>query len=133
MGCESCKIVVKNALQELKIVTLHVELGEADIKGTLSEKKRNKFNSVIKKAGLELLDNKSGILLEKIKIIILDYVNNNSEKLPVNFSVYLSKKLNREYSYLSSYFSSLQASTIEHYLISLKIEKVKEFIFVMKK
>jgi AraC-like DNA-binding protein len=128
MGCESCKIIVRNALQNLKIQTVHVELGEADIKGRLSEKKKFRFNLVIKKAGLELLDNRKGVLLEKIKVIIIEYVNNNSEKLPINFSDYLSKKLNREYSYLSNYFSALQASTIEQYLISLKIERVKELI-----
>jgi AraC-like DNA-binding protein len=128
MACESCKVVVKEALQKLKVQPVKVELGEAEVKKRLSEKKKNEFNAAIKKAGLELLDNKKGILLEKIKVIIIDYVNNSSEKLPVNFSLYLSKKLNREYSYLSNYFSAMQASTIEQYLISLKIEKVKELI-----
>jgi AraC-like DNA-binding protein len=128
MACESCKIVVKEALQKLKIQPVKVELGEAEVKNNLTEKKKTEFNAAIKKAGLELMDNKKGILLEKIKIIIIDYVNNSSEKLPVNFSIYLSKKLHREYSYLSSYFSAMQATTIEQYLISLKIEKVKELI-----
>jgi AraC-like DNA-binding protein len=128
MGCESCKVVVKEVLHKLKVKVTAIELGEADIQGQISEKKKTQFNAAIKKAGLELIDNKKGILLEKIKAIIIDYVNNPSEKQPINFSAYLSKKLNLDYSYLSNYFSGMQATTIEQYHIALRTEKVKELI-----
>lgn len=128
MACESCKVVVKETLQKLKVEPVHVELGEAEVKGKLSEDKKKKFNAEIKKVGLELLENSKGILLEKIKISIIEYVNNTHERSKLKFSVYLSKKLHHEYSYLSSYFSAMQATTIEQYMISLRTEKVKEMI-----
>jgi YesN/AraC family two-component response regulator len=128
MACESCKVVVKESLQKLKVQPIKVELGEAEVKGKLSEKKKKQFNDAIKKVGLELMENSKGILTEKIKMAIIEYVNHPEGKTHVNFSVYLSKKLHHEYSYLSSYFSSMQATTIEQYMIALKTEKVKEMI-----
>ena len=128
MACESCKVVVKETLIKLKVQPVHVELGEAEVKGKISVQKKIQFNAAIKKVGLELLENSKGILLEKIKISIIEYVNNAHEKSNIKFSVYLSKKLHHEYSYLSSYFSAMQATTIEQFIISLRTEKVKEMI-----
>lgn len=127
MACESCKIVVKEELEKLGLHPKKVELGEAEIKEKLSVEKEKKFNNAIKKAGLEVIHNKEGILLEKIKKEIIDYVYKD-EKQPGNFSRYLSKKLNYSYAYLSTFFSSMQATTIEQYMIALKIERAKELL-----
>ena len=128
MACESCKILVKEELEKLGVQPKSVELGEVETKKELSAEKQKKFNAAIKKAGLEVVENKEGILLEKIKKEILNYAFHSDEKMPKNFSSYLSKKLNYSYSYLASFFSSMEAKTIEQYIISLKIEKAKEII-----
>ena len=78
--------------------------------------------------GLELLEKKDGILIEKIRQIILDYVYKSDEKPDVNFSTILSKELNMSYSYLANFFSEIEATTIEQYIIALKIERIKELI-----
>ena len=67
MACESCKVVVKNALEELNIIPLKVELGEIETKGDVTDNQKKKLNSLIKKAGLELLEKKQGVLIEKIR------------------------------------------------------------------
>ena len=82
----------------------------------------------IKIAGLELLDKKNGVLIEKIRTVMIDYVYNSDEKPMKNFSVILSEKLNHSYGYLANFFSEVEATTIEQYLISLKIERIKELI-----
>ncbi len=128
MGCESCKVVVREALQKLRVVAVKVELGEADIKGTITDQKKKKFDAAINRAGLALLNNKKGILLEKIKAVIIEYVNDSTERPAIKFSAYLTKKLHFGYPYLSAYFSDMQSTTIEKYLISLKTEKIKELI-----
>ena len=128
MACESCKIVVKEELEKLGLHPTKVELGEADVKEKISDEKQKKFNNAIKKAGLEVIHNKEGILLEKIKKEIIEYVHDKEEKRPGNFSKYLSKKLNYSYTYLSAFFSTIQATTIEQYIIALKIERAKELI-----
>jgi len=127
MACESCKVLVKEELEKLGAHPLKVELGEADIKEKLSQKKQVQFNVAIKKAGLELVKSKEGVLADQIKALIAEYVNNSS-RIKSNLSDYLSKKLHADYAYISTYFSAMQANTIEQYTIALKIEKVKEML-----
>jgi AraC-like DNA-binding protein len=127
MACESCKVVVKEELEELGVKPVRVELGEAEIKGQLSEKKKKQFDAAIKKAGLELVLSKEGVLVDKIKEAIAGYIKDR-KNIRINLSNYISKKLNYDYPYISSYFSAMQASTIEQYAIALKIEKVKEML-----
>lgn len=127
MACESCKVLVKEELEKMGKHPIKVELGEAEVKEKLSEKEQKEFACEIKKAGLELVKSKEGVLVDQIKAIIGEYVDNNSN-IKNNLSDYLSKKLNYDYTYLSSYFSAMQANTIEQFAISLKIEKVKEML-----
>lgn len=128
MACESCKVVVREALEELEIPTVKVELGEIVTKVDVSDEEKLALNKKIKKVGLELLEKKDGILIEKIRQIILDYVYKSDEKPDVNFSTILSKELNMSYSYLANFFSEIEATTIEQYIIALKIERIKELI-----
>ena len=128
MACESCKVVVKEALEELDIPTVKVELGEIETTKDISADEKKKLNNKIKKVGLELLEKKQGILIEKIRKVMIDYVYKSNEKPNVKFSVLLSEELNLSYSYLANFFSEVEATTIEQYIIALKIERIKELI-----
>lgn len=128
MACESCKIIVKESLEELGISPVKVELGEIETKEDVSDETKKKLNSKIKKVGLELLEKKQGALIEKIRKIMIDYVYKSDEKPNVKFSVLLSKELNHSYNYLANSFSEVEATTIEQYIIALKIERIKELI-----
>lgn len=127
MACESCKVLVKDELEKIHIKPLKVELGEVEVKNKISEQKLKNFASGIKKGGLEITKNKEGILIDKMKQVIQDFIK-NKKSIRSNLSDYMSKKLNYDYTYLSGYFSSMQASTIEQYYIGLKIEKAKELL-----
>lgn len=128
MACESCKFVVQKALDELDISVLKIELGEIETKSDVTDEEKSKLNTKIRKVGLELLENKQGVLIEKIRKVIVDYVYKTEEKPTVKFSVFLSRELNHNYTYLSNFFSEVEATTIEQYLISLRIERIKELI-----
>ena len=128
MACESCKVVVKNALEELDISPVKVELGEIETKEDISDDDKKKLNSKIKKAGLELLEKKQGVLIEKIRKVMIDYVYKSDDKPNIKFSVLLSQELNHSYTYLSNFFSEVEATTIEQFIIALKIERIKELI-----
>lgn len=128
MACESCKIVVKEALEELDITPVKVELGEIETKQDVSNEEKKELNSKIKKAGLELLEKKQGVLIEKIRQVAIDYVYKSDKKPNLKFSVLLSKELNHSYAYLANFFAEVEASTIEQFVISLKIERIKELI-----
>lgn len=128
MACESCKIYVKTILDELNITVNYVELGEVDTIENLSNSEQNTLNKKLQKAGLELMQDKQGVLIEKIKQEMINYVYSSEEKSPLKFSMLLSQNLHYSYSYLASFFSEIEDTTIEQYLISLKIERIKELI-----
>jgi AraC-like DNA-binding protein len=128
MACESCKVVVRETLQELDILPLKVELGEIETKENISDADKKELNRRIKKVGLELLEKKQGVLIEKIRKVMIDHVYKSDEKPKIKFSALLSKELNYDYTYLANFFSEVEATTIEQFIISLKIERIKELI-----
>ena len=67
-------------------------------------------------------------MIEEIRKVIVDYVYKSDDKPNVKFSVLLSEKLNHDYGYLANFFSEVEATTIEQYLIALKVERIKELI-----
>lgn len=128
MACESCKIVVKEALEELDIVPTRIELGEIETKRDVSDTEKKELNKKIKRAGLELLEKRQGVLIEKIRKVAINYVYKSDEKPTIKFSVLLSEELNHSYTYLANFFSEVEATTIEQFIIALKIERIKELI-----
>jgi AraC-like DNA-binding protein len=128
MACESCKIVVKEALKDLDISPVKVELGEIETKDALSDEEKKLLNKKIKTAGLELLEKKQGVLIEKIRKVIIDYVYKSDEKPNIKFSTLLSEQLGHNYNYLANFFSEVEATTIEQFILALKIERIKELI-----
>lgn len=128
MACESCKIFVKDTLEDLGVLHVKVELGEIETVEDVTDDEKKKLNSTIKKAGMELLEKKQGVLIEKIRKVMVDYVANLNKEQKIKFSDLLSKELNHSYTYLSNFFSEVEATTIEQYIIALKIERIKELI-----
>jgi len=129
MACESCKIFVKEELEKMGFSTVRVELGIAEIKKTMAQKQQAQFASNIKKAGLELVKSKDDVLVDHIKSAIAEYIDNSS-RIKINLSDHLSRKLNYDYGYISSYFSAMQNTTVEQFMITLKIEKIKELLML---
>jgi AraC-like DNA-binding protein len=82
----------------------------------------------LKKYGLELMDDKRSILVEKIKTVIIELVHYTDEQIKINLSDYLSEKLNHDYTYLANLFSEVKGTTIEQFYLAHKIEKVKELL-----
>lgn len=127
MVCPRCVMAVENVLDEMKISPIEVRLGEVLITDELTENQENDFKSKIEKLGFELLDDKNSAIINQIKTIIIEQIQNSSEE-NLNLSELLSKKLNKEYSQLSKLFSSTTGITIEQFAILQKIEKVKELL-----
>jgi len=128
MVCIRCKMVVKAELAKLGLHYNTVELGEADIKESITPEQHDLFKAGLLKFGLELMDDKKSMLIEKIKNVIIELVHYSEEPLTINFSVYLSQKLHYDYTYLANLFSEVQGTTIEKFLIIHKIERVKELL-----
>jgi AraC-like DNA-binding protein len=105
-----------------------VDLGEAEILETISVVQHDQFRDALLKSGLELMDDKKSMLIEKIKNAIVELVHYSQEPLTIKFSEFLSQKLNHDYTYLANLFSDVQGTTIEKFFISHKIERVKELL-----
>jgi AraC-like DNA-binding protein len=123
-----CKMAVKAALKGLGLHFILVDLGEVDIMENISSEQRGQLKVLLLESGLELMDDKRAVLIEKIKNAIVEMVHHNDELIKVNFSEYLSEKLNHDYTYLANLFSEVQGTTIEQFIISHKIERIKELI-----
>ena len=123
-----CKMVVKEELKKLGIHFIVVDLGEVEIMESISLEQRELLKIGLMEAGLELMDDKRALLIETIKNAIIEMVHYTDEPLKINFSDYLSEKLKHDYTYLANLFSEVQGTTIEHYIINHKIERIKELI-----
>lgn len=128
MVCIRCKMVVKEELKKLGLHYTSVELGEAEIVEDISVEQHDQFRAALLKSGLELMDDKKSILIQKIKNVIIELVHYSEEPLTINFSDHLSQKLNHNYTYMANLFSEVQGTTIEQFIISHKIERVKELL-----
>lgn len=121
-------MIVKSELEKLGLHFKTINLGEVEITDELSEENMNLLNFNLKKSGLGILEDKKGILVEKIKNTIIELVHYSEEQIKTNLSDYLSQKLNYDYTYLANMFSEHQGITIEHFFLNHKIERVKELL-----
>jgi AraC-like DNA-binding protein len=121
-------MVVKSELDKLGLLYGMIDLGEVDIKENITAKQRDDLKYGLLKSGLELMDDKKAMLIEKIKNVIVDMVHYADELPKTKNSDYISEKLNHDYTYLANLFSEATGTTIEHFIIAHKIEKVKELI-----
>jgi AraC-like DNA-binding protein len=128
MVCHRCKMVVKSELENLGLLYSTIELGEAEIEGEITSGQRQKLASALKETGLELMEDKKSILVERIKTSIIDLVHFTDDQIKVNLSDHLSQKLNHNYTYLANLFSEVKGTTIEKYYLTHKIERVKELL-----
>jgi YesN/AraC family two-component response regulator len=105
-----------------------VELGEVEINDELLPQQQQELKASLLKFGLELLEDKKSMLIDKIKNIIVEMIHYSDEPPVLNFSAYLSEKLKYDYNYLSNLFSEVKGTTIEHFIIAHKIERAKELL-----
>ena len=128
MVSNRCKMAVRDELKKLGLHFIVVDLGVVEIMENISMEKRLLLKEGLLISGLELMDDKKAILIEKIKNIIIEMIHHSDEVIKVNFSDYLSEKLDHNYTYLANLFSEVQGTTIEQFIISHKIERIKELM-----
>jgi len=123
-----CKKAVKTELRKLGLHFIVVELGEVEIMEEISAEQRMQLKMALLESGLELMDDKRALLIEKIKNTIIEMIYHSDEKIKVNISGYISETLKHDYTYLSNLFSEVQGTTIEQFIIFHKVERIKELI-----
>ena len=128
MVSNRCKMAVKEVLRNMGLHFIVVDLGEVEIMEKITVEQRTQLSDGLLDWGLELMDDRRSVLIEKIKNVIIDMVHHSDEDIRVNFSHFLSEKLNHDYTYMANLFSEVQGTTIEQFIIAHKIERIKELI-----
>jgi len=130
MVCHRCTLAVEEVLRNAAILFDQVVTGEIHLPGELTAEQNDMLRKNLSKIGLELIDNRMSGIIEKIKQLVLKKARNevDEKEKKTKLSAYLTKYLHYEYTYLSSFFSSVEGRTIENYFIEQRIEKVKELL-----
>jgi AraC-like DNA-binding protein len=123
-----CKMLVKAELFNLDLQYVVVDLGTVEILGNITPEQRTQLKENLLVSGLELLEDKKSILVEKIKNVIIEMIHYSDEFPKANYSNYISDKLNYDYTYLANIFSEMNGITIQQFIINHKIERVKELL-----
>jgi AraC family transcriptional regulator len=130
MVCHRCILAVEDILKKEKIPFIKVSFGEIHLPEELAQDQKERLSKKMTDIGFELIDNYTGGLIEKIKNLVIKKARNevDEKESKTKLSNYLSQKVNHEYTYLSSLFSSVEGRTIENYFIEQRIEKAKELL-----
>lgn len=128
MVSNRCKLLVKEELKKLGLHFILIDLGEVELMEPISDELIAQLKTALLASGLELIDDKKAVLVEKIKNVIIELVHHSEEVPKVNYSDYISEKLNYDYTYLSNTFSEIKGITIQQFIIVHKIERVKELL-----
>lgn len=123
-----CKMIVKEELKKLGLKHIIIDLGMVEIMEDITEAQREQLKARLLRSGLELLDNKKSILIEKVKNVITEMVHYSDELPKQNYSDYIAEKLDYDYTYLANIFSEVKGMTIQQFIIIHKIERVKELL-----
>jgi len=126
MVCSRCTEAVESIFKDQGIGIKNIQLGEV-IVDEITDLQILSIESELNQKGFEILKEKNSVLIQKVKNIIIDHIE-FSNKLNEKFSVFLSKKIGYDYSYISRIFSSNTGYTIEKYFSMQRIEKTKELI-----
>lgn len=123
-----CKMIVEQELIKLGIKFFTIDLGVAEFLENLTDRQHEQLNDNLQKYGLELLDDKKSILIEKVKNVIVEMIHHSEEFPKENYSDFIANKLGYDYTYLANIFSEVKGITIQQFIILHKIERVKELI-----
>ena len=129
MVCPRCIESVENIFDALNLEINTIRLGEVVTKTAINDSLKSALDKKLLERGFELLEDTKSKLIDRIKTIIIDSIHHSTTVLQLNFSAHLSDQLQQDYSYLSRLFSSVEGITIEKFVVSQKIEKVKELLF----
>ena len=123
-----CKIAVKQELLKLGFQYLVVDLGTVQILEEPSQQQLEELKENLSNLGLELLNDRKSIIVERIKNVIIEMIRFSDDMPKTTYSEYISKQLHLDYKYISNLFTEVKGITIQQFIIIHKIELVKELL-----
>ncbi|MES2397061.1 MAG: AraC family transcriptional regulator [Bacteroidota bacterium] len=122
------KLLLQEQLDKLDLSCELTGLGELEVKNGISAEQHNQLSVVLKKYGIEILDDRISALVQKTKDTIIEMLYLEEKLPPSKISFYLAQKLNYSFGYISNLFSEVTFISIENFIIIQKIERVKQLI-----
>lgn len=123
-----CKLIIQLEVESLGLTCDSIEFGKVTIPGTISAEQFQRLSQVLLCSGLQIMEDKKSILIEKIKQVIQVMLQGTGANTKVNFSQYLSQTIGLNYTHLSNVFSESEGITIERFIILRRIQQVKELL-----
>lgn len=128
MVCQRCIMTVQHILGDAGIPFHNVLMGEVELVRKLSKEENKRLRTGLINVGFELIETRLNKIIEDIKLAVRDYLSIPAATQSKNLSSFITDRIPNDYSYLSDLFSSVEGTTIEKFLISQRIEKVKELL-----
>lgn len=128
MVCPRCILAVRQILKKLNIQYLSVELGKVRLEQEIGPNALKKLKPELEAIGFSLINDRKSRLIEQMKSLVIEKIHHTGSDLNIKWADFISDRLNLDYKYLSSLFSSIESITFEQYIINQKIERVKELI-----
>lgn len=128
MVCSRCLMIVEIVIERMGFHCRSIQMGKINIVEVLSMADMDEIRIALLKCGLELIDDKKRVLVEKIKSTAIEMVHSSDKQVKLSFSRYLSSRLNLDYTYLANIFSEMEPNTIEGFIIAYKIKTAKDLI-----
>ena len=134
MVCSRCSYIVEQELKAIGVTVLKIRLGHVTIQKP-NDLPEGVIEDQLKNFEFEVLRQQDYIILEEIKLGALAYLqlvekerNKECPEKPKPLSRYLSERIEKSYSFITSLFSRHENRTVEQYYILLRIERVKEML-----
>jgi AraC-like DNA-binding protein len=131
-GNIACRAILQEQLEKLGIKYQLLDLGQIEIGDAISEEGLIELKDILKKYGIQIINNPKGQLIQKIKDAIIEIVYDKDKFPDITISQYLSDKLNFRYGYITNIFSEYTYTSIENFIIIQKIERAKKLIIEEK-
>lgn len=131
MVCDRCKQAVTQILETIpQVQPKEISLGVVTLKAPINQDTLSIIQDQLEKQGFELINNRTSKLIEEIKRLLIGEIHQQKQrkKESENFSDFLERLLQYDYSYLNGLFASIEGRTIGQYIILLKVEKAKELL-----
>lgn len=128
MVSQRCKLAVASSMQSVGLSCGKIELGVVETTGAITSLQMDQFSMKLLTLGLEVLNDKKQILVEKIKNVVTEMIHYDNDLPTQKYSVYISKQTGYNYTYLANTFSEVEGVSITQYIIRHKVERIKELL-----
>ena len=129
MVCERCVSVIKEGISNLGFEIAKISLGRLSLNTDIDKEGYSQIEHFLGENGFELISNRQVRIVNHAKELINEVFGKNVKyDAKVKFSSLISETLHMNYDSISELFTQIEGITLEKYIITKRLEKVKELV-----